>query len=154
MTHATDAKHLRPGDMRAQIPTPDGKRFYIGFCAGNCRLNSTSRKMKTCNNPTAAMNVYVVIRGAGKFQMGDEIVPFDAGDFLFVPAGMQHRFLDFGRKPRNMGDFLRTRRRRARGANAMITLEKLTASHQDAWAGYGRNIWLFMKPRATKRFLI
>ena len=34
-----------------------------------------------------------------------------------------------------MGDFLRTRRRRGRGANAMITLEKLTASHQEAWAG-------------------
>ena len=23
-------------------------------------------------------------------------IPFNAGDFLFVPAGMKHRFLDFG----------------------------------------------------------
>lgn len=28
--------------------------------------------------------------------MGDETVHFNPGDFLFVPAGMPHRFYDFG----------------------------------------------------------
>ena len=28
--------------------------------------------------------------------MGDEIVSFGPGDFLFVPAGLPHRFTDFG----------------------------------------------------------
>lgn len=28
--------------------------------------------------------------------MGGETVPFRPGDFLFVPAGMSHRFEDFG----------------------------------------------------------
>ena len=39
---------------------------------------------------------YVTIEGHGKFEMGDEIVSFGPGDFLFVPAGLPHRFTDFG----------------------------------------------------------
>jgi len=27
--------------------------------------------------------------------MGEEITPFESGDFLFVPASLPHRFLDF-----------------------------------------------------------
>ena len=27
--------------------------------------------------------------------MGEEIIPFESDDFLFVPAGLPHRFLDF-----------------------------------------------------------
>ena len=39
---------------------------------------------------------YVIIEVHGKFEMGDEIVSFGPGDFLFVPAGLPHRFTDFG----------------------------------------------------------
>ena len=40
--------------------------------------------------------VYVVASGTGRFQNGTELHPFQAGDVLFVPAGREHRFLDFG----------------------------------------------------------
>ncbi len=96
MTHATDAKHLRPADMRAQIPTPDGKRFYIGFLRGELQVELYIPQNEDLQQPHSRDECYVVIRGSGKFQMGDEIIPFAAGDFLFVPAGMQHRFFDFG----------------------------------------------------------
>ena len=39
---------------------------------------------------------YVVTDGKGIFEMGDETVPFSPGDFIFVPAGLPHRFRDFG----------------------------------------------------------
>ena len=96
MTHATDAKHLRPADMRAQIPTPDGKRFYIGLLRGELQVELYAPQNEDLQQPHSRDECYVVIRGAGKFQMGDDIVAFAAGDFLFVPAGMQHRFFDFG----------------------------------------------------------
>lgn len=35
-------------------------------------------------------------RGEGEVRDGGEVVPFEAGDFLFVPAGVAHRFVDFG----------------------------------------------------------
>ncbi len=39
--------------------------------------------------------VYVVISGNGYFIKGEERMPFGPGDFLFVPAFMEHRFVDF-----------------------------------------------------------
>jgi mannose-6-phosphate isomerase-like protein (cupin superfamily) len=38
---------------------------------------------------------YVVIAGRGTFLCGDLRLPFGPGDFLFVAAGMAHRFENF-----------------------------------------------------------
>ncbi len=39
--------------------------------------------------------VYVVHSGSGTFLCGDRRRPFEAGETLFVPAGVVHRFEDF-----------------------------------------------------------
>ena len=39
--------------------------------------------------------LYVVQAGQGIFKRGGETVRFDAGDVLFVPAGVSHRFASF-----------------------------------------------------------
>lgn len=39
--------------------------------------------------------VYVVISGSGVFLNGGQRSSFGPGDFLFVPAGVEHRFEDF-----------------------------------------------------------
>jgi mannose-6-phosphate isomerase-like protein (cupin superfamily) len=39
--------------------------------------------------------LYVVQAGHGIFKRGGETVRFDAGDVLFVPAGVPHRFASF-----------------------------------------------------------
>jgi mannose-6-phosphate isomerase-like protein (cupin superfamily) len=39
--------------------------------------------------------IYVIIAGRGIFQNGEEKHPFQPGDVLFVPAGREHRFLEF-----------------------------------------------------------
>ena len=39
--------------------------------------------------------VYVVLAGSGYFVNGDTRRPFEAGELLFVPAGVTHRFEDF-----------------------------------------------------------
>ena len=46
--------------------------------------------------PHESDECYVIIKGHGKFEMGDEIMSFGPGDFLFVPAGLPHRFTGFG----------------------------------------------------------
>ena len=37
----------------------------------------------------------IIIEGHEKFEMGDKIVSFGPGDFLFVSAGLPHRFTNF-----------------------------------------------------------
>lgn len=39
---------------------------------------------------------YFVVEGSGTFVLGNERIPFEAGDCIFVPAGVTHRFEDFG----------------------------------------------------------
>lgn len=45
--------------------------------------------------PHAQDEIYVVISGRGIFQNGTEQYAFQPGDVLFVPAGAEHRFLQF-----------------------------------------------------------
>ncbi len=45
--------------------------------------------------PHVQDEIYVVISGNGIFQNGTEKYAFQPGDFLFVPAGREHRFLEF-----------------------------------------------------------
>ncbi|MCB9282522.1 MAG: DinB family protein [Lewinellaceae bacterium] len=39
--------------------------------------------------------LYIVASGSGTFENGGQTVPFSAGDVLFVPAGQEHRFVNF-----------------------------------------------------------
>ncbi len=39
--------------------------------------------------------VYVIATGSGTFYNGTSLYQFKAGDFLFVPAGVEHRFENF-----------------------------------------------------------
>lgn len=39
--------------------------------------------------------LYIVASGSGIFQNGGQTVPFSTGDVLFVPAGQEHRFVEF-----------------------------------------------------------
>lgn len=39
--------------------------------------------------------VYVVASGTGQFELGESRLAFSPGDVIFVPAGMEHRFVEF-----------------------------------------------------------
>lgn len=39
--------------------------------------------------------IYVIHTGSGVFTLGDERIAFAPGDALFVPAGVDHRFVEF-----------------------------------------------------------
>lgn len=92
----TDPARLTVAEMARAIPTPDGKRFHIGFERGQLQVELYIPENEDLQQPHTRDEAYVVIEGSGRFQMGGQIVPFGPGDFLFVPAGMEHRFLDFG----------------------------------------------------------
>lgn len=45
--------------------------------------------------PHSRDEVYVVVSGSGEFLNGEKRTTFSQGDFLFVPAGVEHRFQNF-----------------------------------------------------------
>jgi mannose-6-phosphate isomerase-like protein (cupin superfamily) len=45
--------------------------------------------------PHAQDELYVIINGSGDFFMDGDINSFQQGDMLFVPAGAEHRFINF-----------------------------------------------------------
>jgi len=47
--------------------------------------------------PHSRDEFYIIARGKGEFVQGDQRVKFTAGDFLFAPAGVPHRFEKFSK---------------------------------------------------------
>lgn len=45
--------------------------------------------------PHSRDELYVIASGTGMFINGDRKHPFEPGQVLFVPAGVEHRFVDF-----------------------------------------------------------
>ncbi|HMQ49266.1 MAG TPA: cupin domain-containing protein [Saprospiraceae bacterium] len=45
--------------------------------------------------PHTRDEVYVIAAGGGTFLYENQAIAFEKGDFLFVPAGVVHRFVDF-----------------------------------------------------------
>lgn len=75
--------------------TKSGKLFHEVFTHGSLLVEIYKPVGKDLQTPHARDEVYVVIAGTGFFVSGDSRKPFAPGEFLFVPAGVVHRFEDF-----------------------------------------------------------
>jgi len=71
------------------------EKFATVITHGTMRGLIYAPKIIDKQTPHKQDEVYVVVEGSGKFVWGDEIVDFKKGDFLFVPAGLVHRFENF-----------------------------------------------------------
>jgi mannose-6-phosphate isomerase-like protein (cupin superfamily) len=79
----------------ARVPGPKGERFAEIFKHGSLSVEIFAPRGVDNQQPHARDEVYVVVHGSGRFVFGAERVTFGPGDFLFVPAGVTHRFEDF-----------------------------------------------------------
>jgi len=79
----------------ARISTSDGKRFARIFAHGTLEVEFYAPRGTDPQTPHTRDEVYVVVSGQGTFVNGDARHPFGPGDFLFVPAGVVHRFEEF-----------------------------------------------------------
>ncbi len=75
----------------AKSPSP----FLTVFGHGTLSVEVYRPNKVDLQQPHNRDEVYMVISGSGTFLNGKETVAFGPGDFLFVPAGREHRFLDF-----------------------------------------------------------
>jgi mannose-6-phosphate isomerase-like protein (cupin superfamily) len=73
----------------------DGKRFVELMQHGTLSVEIYAPRGRDTQSPHTRDECYVVVHGHGEFINGSERYAFGPGDFLFVPAGVEHRFVDF-----------------------------------------------------------
>lgn len=79
----------------AHLPGPKGERFAAVLKHGSLVVEIYAPRGRDPQTPHTRDEIYVVLCGSGYFTNGATRSPFGAGDLLFVPAGVEHRFEDF-----------------------------------------------------------
>ena len=82
-------------DAMALLPTPEGKRSITVLEHGTLQVKIYAPRGVDPQQPHTRDEAYIVARGSGEFINGESRQPFSAGDFLFAPAGVEHRFVNF-----------------------------------------------------------
>ena len=82
-------------ELLRRLPTPNSKPFVVAYEHGTLSVELFAPRGVDTQQPHRRDEVYVVVRGAGVFVNGPARHRFGAGDLLFVPAGVEHRFEEF-----------------------------------------------------------
>jgi len=79
----------------ASLPGPNGERFAAVFRHGTLLVEIYSPVDHDPQTPHTRDEAYIVVSGRGTFVSDRGSETFGPGDFLFVPAGVAHRFEGF-----------------------------------------------------------
>lgn len=79
----------------ALLPAAGGARFAKVLERGSLLVEIYAPRGRDPQQPHTRDEAYVVVTGSGEFVNGDRRHAFGPGDFLFVPAGVAHRFENF-----------------------------------------------------------
>jgi len=79
----------------AKLPGPEGERFAKVFQHGTLEVEIYAPQGADAQTPHAQDEVYVVVSGTGTFMRDGVRAHVTPGDFLFVAAGVEHRFENF-----------------------------------------------------------
>jgi mannose-6-phosphate isomerase-like protein (cupin superfamily) len=88
-------QQLTVREALGRLPGPGGERFVELFQHGTLSIELYAPRGGDPQSPHTRDEVYVVVQGRGQFRNGGERHPFGAGDVLFVPAHVEHRFEEF-----------------------------------------------------------
>ena len=82
-------------DQALATPIPEDRRSALIMEHGTMSVRLYTPEQIDTQSPHDQDEVYVIASGAGWFINGKSRHRFAAGDVLFVPAGIQHRFEEF-----------------------------------------------------------
>lgn len=77
------------------VQESDDGLYGVLLAHGSMELGYYQPRDTDGQSPHDQDEIYIVQSGSGSFQLGNETIAFEPGDALFVPAGVEHRFLDF-----------------------------------------------------------
>lgn len=87
---------IRLADAQARIPGPGGLRNTLVARRGTLDIRLSVPLPPNSQTPHAQDEIYMVISGHGVLVHGDQRTLFAAGDLLFVAAGVEHHYAEFG----------------------------------------------------------
>jgi mannose-6-phosphate isomerase-like protein (cupin superfamily) len=87
---------LRFVDAQSRIPGPAGEHAVTVLQRGTLDVALSLPVTPNRQSPHAQDEVYVIVRGRGVLLHDGKRDSFEAGDLLFVAAGTEHQFEDFG----------------------------------------------------------
>lgn len=86
---------LTPEFARRKLAEAGGARYVTMFEHGHLELEYYQPRGADPQQPHTRDEVYFIIAGSGWFRRGEERQRFEAGEVLYVPAGVPHRFEEF-----------------------------------------------------------
>ena len=92
---ANEKRKVTVAEAEACLPGPKGERFAPVLEHGSLVVEIYAPRGVDPQQPHTRDEAYVVVRGSGDFINGGSRQNFGPGDFLFVPAGVEHRFENF-----------------------------------------------------------
>ncbi len=94
-THPAGKRRVTIKEALARLPGAGGERFATVLEHGSLSVEIYAPRDIDPQQPHTRDEAYVVIQGRGEFINDGIHQPFGPGDFLFVPAGVEHRFVNF-----------------------------------------------------------
>ena len=82
-------------DALARVPGSKGERFAVALESGSVSVEVYAPRATDPQSPHTRDELYIVLQGQGSFVCRDRSNRFGPGDLLFVPDGVEHRFVDF-----------------------------------------------------------
>ena len=73
----------------------DSELYKVLFNHGTLEVGIFKPEKVDNQDPHPRDELYIVTTGSGYFVKGNEKHPVETGEVLFVPAGVEHRFVDF-----------------------------------------------------------
>ena len=95
MSNSLSSRAIGAGEAEARLPESQRERSIALFQHGTLTVKLYAPRGSDPQTPHTRDEIYVVIRGTGDFFCAGELRKFGPHDFLFVPAGMEHRFENF-----------------------------------------------------------
>jgi mannose-6-phosphate isomerase-like protein (cupin superfamily) len=91
----SEKRWVTVAEALARLPGPEGQRSAAVLEHGSLVIKIYAPRGVDPQMPHPRDEVYVVVQGTGTFVNGETRHPFGPGDVLFVPARVEHRFVDF-----------------------------------------------------------
>ncbi|HEX2484088.1 MAG TPA: cupin domain-containing protein [Myxococcota bacterium] len=94
MSASNRSQVVRLADARLRIPGPAGENAVTLMQRGTVDVALSLPPSTKQQTPHAQDELYVVVRGRGVLEHDGKSDAFEAGDLLFVAAGVEHRFAE------------------------------------------------------------